>query len=100
MMPISWGMGSIHHRGRAFVPGNHIGKTGQAMSLSSALPSFGLALMALLPATPALAGGETGLALKQAIPLPDVDGRIDHFAIDVKGQRAFLAALAKNTIEV
>jgi hypothetical protein len=34
------------------------------------------------------------------IPLPEVDGRIDHFAIDVKGRRAFLAALAKNTIEV
>jgi DNA-binding beta-propeller fold protein YncE len=36
----------------------------------------------------------------QSIPLPDVDGRIDHFAIDVKGERAFLAALTKNTIEV
>jgi DNA-binding beta-propeller fold protein YncE len=36
----------------------------------------------------------------QAIPLPDIDGRIDHFAIDVKGRRAFLAALAKNTVEV
>jgi len=35
----------------------------------------------------------------KTIPLPDVDGRIDHFSIDVKGQRAFLAALAKNTIE-
>jgi hypothetical protein len=32
--------------------------------------------------------------------LPEVDGRIDHFAIDVKGRRAFLAALAENTIEV
>jgi DNA-binding beta-propeller fold protein YncE len=36
----------------------------------------------------------------QTIPLPDVDGRIDHLAIDVKGRRAFLAALAKNTVEV
>ena len=36
----------------------------------------------------------------QTIPLPEVDGRIDHFAIDVKGRRAFLAALAKNTLEV
>jgi DNA-binding beta-propeller fold protein YncE len=40
------------------------------------------------------------LELTQIIPLPEVDGRIDHFAIDVKGRRAFLAALAKNTIEV
>jgi DNA-binding beta-propeller fold protein YncE len=70
------------------------------MSLASALRPLGLALMALLPYAPAVAGSETGLALKQTIPLPEVDGRIDHFAIDVKGRRAFLAALAKNTIEV
>ena len=42
---------------------------------------------------------EAALKLVQSIPLPDIDGRIDHFAVDVKGRRAFLAALAKNTIE-
>jgi DNA-binding beta-propeller fold protein YncE len=49
-----------------------------------------------------IASAESGPALKlvQTILLPEIDGRIDHFAIDVKGQRAFLAALAKNTIEV
>ena len=49
-----------------------------------------------------VAWAENGPALKlvQTILLPEVDGRIDHFAIDVKGRRAFLAALAKNTIEV
>src|SRR6185312_3044410 len=47
-----------------------------------------------------LASGDVALRLVQTIPLIDVDGRIDHFAIDVKGQRAFLAALSKNTIEV
>src|SRR5712671_1602946 len=46
------------------------------------------------------AENEAALKLVQTIPLPEVDGRIDHFAIDVKGRRAFLAALAKNTIEV
>src|SRR3984893_11513788 len=40
------------------------------------------------------------LQLVQTIPLPEIEGRIDHFSIDVKGQRAFLAALAKNAIEV
>jgi hypothetical protein len=34
----------------------------------------------------------------QTIPIPDIDGRIDHFSIDLKEQREFLAALAKNTI--
>jgi DNA-binding beta-propeller fold protein YncE len=48
------------------------------------------------------ASAENAVALKlvQTVPLPEVDGRIDHFAIDVKRRRAFLAALAKNTIEV
>jgi DNA-binding beta-propeller fold protein YncE len=49
-----------------------------------------------------IASAENKVALKpvETIPLPEVDGRIDHFAVDVKGQRAFLAALAKNNIEV
>jgi len=47
----------------------------------------------------ASAESEVALKLVQSIPLPDIDGRIDHFSIDVKGRRAFLAALAKNTVE-
>jgi DNA-binding beta-propeller fold protein YncE len=57
-------------------------------------------LVFLLSQQVAWAQGGSPLKLVQAIPLPDVDGRIDHFAIDVKGKRAFLAALTKNTIEV
>src|SRR4030095_516061 len=33
------------------------------------------------------------------ISLPGVKGRFDHFAIDVKGQRLFVAALGNNTLE-
>lgn len=40
------------------------------------------------------------LRLVQTIPLPDVDGRIDHMAVDLKGQRLFVAALGNNTVEV
>jgi hypothetical protein len=36
----------------------------------------------------------------QTIPLPGVKGRFDHFAIDLKGQRLFVAALGNNTLEV
>jgi hypothetical protein len=46
------------------------------------------------------AGNDEPLQIVQTIPLPEIDGRIDHFSIDVKGKRAFLAALAKNTLEV
>jgi DNA-binding beta-propeller fold protein YncE len=36
----------------------------------------------------------------QTIPLPGVEGRIDHFGFDAKGQRLFVAALGNNTVEV
>src|SRR5947199_9534296 len=40
------------------------------------------------------------LRLEKTIPLPDVQGRIDHMSIDVKNHRLFMAALGNNTIEV
>lgn len=40
------------------------------------------------------------LRLVQTIPLPAVQGRIDHLAVDVAGQRLFVAALGNNTVEV
>ena len=38
--------------------------------------------------------------LKQTIPLPGVEGRIDHFDVDISGQRLFVCALGNNTVEV
>jgi DNA-binding beta-propeller fold protein YncE len=40
------------------------------------------------------------LRLEKTIELPDVQGRIDHMSIDVKGQRLFVSALGNNTLEV
>jgi DNA-binding beta-propeller fold protein YncE len=40
------------------------------------------------------------LSLKNRIPLPYVNGRIDHFSADVKGQRIFVSALGNHTVEV
>jgi DNA-binding beta-propeller fold protein YncE len=40
------------------------------------------------------------LKLKQAIPLSGVEGRIDHFAFDLAGERLFVCALGNNTVEV
>jgi DNA-binding beta-propeller fold protein YncE len=40
------------------------------------------------------------LTLEKTIPMPKVEGRIDHMAADVVGQRFFVAALGNNTIEV
>jgi glutamine cyclotransferase len=40
------------------------------------------------------------LKLNQTIPLPGVEGRIDHFAFDAAGERLFVCALGNNTVEV
>src|SRR5213080_3610104 len=40
------------------------------------------------------------LQLKQTIALPGVEGRIDHFALDVAGERLFVCALGNNTVEI
>ena len=40
------------------------------------------------------------LKLKQTLPLPDVEGRIDHLAFDPAGERLFVCALGNNTVEV
>lgn len=40
------------------------------------------------------------LRLVRTIPVPNVQGRVDHMAVDVKGQRLFVAALGNNTLEV
>src|SRR3954451_4995683 len=44
--------------------------------------------------------GDVPLRLKQTIPLPGVEGRIDHFAFDATGDRLFVSALGNNTVEV
>ncbi|HYM07292.1 MAG TPA: hypothetical protein VEU11_12095 [Terriglobales bacterium] len=47
------------------------------------------------------AGQETSaLSLKTRIALPNVDGRMDHLSVDIKGQRLFVSALGNNTVEV
>jgi hypothetical protein len=43
---------------------------------------------------------DAALVLERTIPLPAVKGRIDHLALDVVGQRLFVAALGNDTIEV
>jgi len=42
----------------------------------------------------------TLLLLTQTIPLPGVEGRIDHLDVDISGQRLFVCALGNNTVEV
>ena len=50
--------------------------------------------------TDAQAQESSALRMVQTIPLPNVEGRIDHIAVDVKDQRLFIAALGNNSVEI
>jgi glutamine cyclotransferase len=58
------------------------------------------ACAALMLASRARAEPAVPLRAGRAISLPGVAGRIDHLAIDVAGQRLFLAALGNGSLEV
>ena len=61
-----------------------------------------LRTLAIFVGSAALAFAQTTqpLQLEKTIELPDVQGRIDHMSIDVKGERLFVSALGNNTVEV
>ena len=59
---------------------------------------FGFLALALV--TPFAIGAGEILELVATIPMPNVKGRIDHFAADVKGHRLYVAALGNDTVEV
>jgi len=60
-----------------------------------------LILAALAPAQQRTSTPEkASLHLVQEIPLPNVQGRIDHFTFDAKRKRVIVAALGNNTVEV
>ena len=60
--------------------------------LAGALCCVGVADIATQSAAP--------LKLKETIALPGVEGRIDHFAFDDRGERLFVCALGNNSVEV
>src|ERR1700738_4027247 len=57
-------------------------------------------LLALPTAVSANAEGSGPLRLEKEIPLPGVEGRIDHFSTDEAGQRLFVAALGNGSVEI
>lgn len=59
-----------------------------------------LLLIVIASAVLAWSQSNEALRLEKTIELPDVQGRIDHMSIDVKGQRLFVSALGNNTLEV
>jgi DNA-binding beta-propeller fold protein YncE len=56
--------------------------------------------LGLLCASFSLAQGAGALILEKEIALPGVEGRIDHFSVDVPNQRLFVAALENGSVEI
>ena len=53
------------------------------------------------PSAKALPSSSTpSLNLIQTIVIPNVNGRIDHMAIDIRGQRLFVAELGNNSLDI
>jgi hypothetical protein len=59
-----------------------------------------LAVILLVGAGAAVAAQSSPLVLKSVIPLPNVEGRIDHLAFDGSRGRLYVAALGNNSVEV
>jgi YVTN family beta-propeller protein len=73
----------------------------RAMIFFTRLTVFVLILTVILPIE-SLAQEAAPIRLVQTIPMPGVQGRMDHLGIDIKGKRLFAAALGdnQNTVEV
>ena len=57
-------------------------------------------LLGLLSAVLSMGQEVAPLLLEKEIALPGVEGRIDHFSVDVPGQRVFIAALENGSVEI
>ena len=70
-------------------------RAGMRLELTASFLLFLLLGAGLLRAQPA-----APLQLVTTIQMPSVRGRIDHMAVDLKGQRLFVSALGNDTVEV
>ena len=71
------------------------------MNIRNRLSLRGLTLcLGLLNASFSLGQGAGALVLEKEIALPGVEGRIDHFSVDVPNQRLFVAALENGSVEI
>src|ERR1700730_16928906 len=57
-------------------------------------------LLGLLSAVLSMGQDVGTLLLEKEIALPGVEGRIDHFSVDIPGERLFIAALENGSVEI
>ena len=71
------------------------------MNIRNRLSLHALTLcLGILNASFSLGQGAEALVLKKEIALPGVEGRIDHFSVDVSNRRLFVAALENGSVEI
>ncbi len=72
-----------------------------SFNILNRLSLHGLTLcLGFLNASFSLAQGAGPLVLEKEVALPRVEGRIDHFSVDVPNQRLFVAALENGSVEI
>src|SRR5882757_5417013 len=73
-------------------------------SMRSLFPSLAAALTILLPVSDSLAAvhpeSPSALRLIGTVDMPGIEGDFDHFGVDLKNNRLFLAAEEHHTVEV
>jgi DNA-binding beta-propeller fold protein YncE len=72
-------------------------------SMRFSIAALGVAVATLLSAAPSFADSATAnapLRLIRTVALPAINGDFDHFGVDLKGNRLFLAAEEHHTIEL
>jgi DNA-binding beta-propeller fold protein YncE len=77
--------------------------TPECNSMRSFVTVLAVSLAAFFPASAVFAAdgnAQPPLRLIRAIPLPGIEGDFDHFGVDVKGNRLFLAAEEHHTVEL
>ena len=74
----------------------HVTKRYAATALLTSL----VLIAGVFSSRPLYGQGPQPLSLEAHIPLPNVKGRIDHFSVDVTGERLFVAAVENHTLEV
>lgn len=74
--------------------------SGFLVTAASILALFACVLLASASSVAQRTQNSEPLTLTSTSSLPDVHGRIDHFSVDVKGERLFMAAVGNGTLEV
>src|SRR5438132_851925 len=78
-----------------------VGRVPSRGALSAFQSGYEICGLAFVVCAAAASGAETTMLKPvQTVSLAGVKGRFDHLAVDVKGQRLFVAALGNNTVEV